>query len=82
MFLETEKYLTSRNWSGLHETNKTTYFNKFKNIDQIYIEKINESPDNFIVSFPMKNSTFSYRTKFKDKKTANIYLRKIVYSYF
>ena len=39
MLLETEKYLTQRNWVGLHEPHKTCYINKIKNTDQIYIEK-------------------------------------------
>ena len=83
MFLEIEKYLTQKNWIGLHEPHKTSYINIFNNIEQIYIEKINENTkDLFVVSFPMKNSTFSYRTTFNDKKKANIYLQKMVYDYF
>tara|TARA_Y100000816_G_C26070920_1_gene563303 strand:+ start:749 stop:1000 length:252 start_codon:yes stop_codon:yes gene_type:complete len=83
MFLETEKYLTQRNWVGLHEPHKTSYINKFNNTDEIYIEKIKEiNKDFFMVSFPIKNSTFSYRTKFNDEKVANMYLHKIVYDYF
>ena len=78
MFLETEKYLIQRNWIGLHEPCKTSYINK--NIDEIYIKEINK--DLFVVSFPLKNCTFSYKSTFKDKKTANIYLQKIVYDYF
>jgi hypothetical protein len=79
MFLETEKYLTQRNWIGLHEPCKTSYINRFNNIDEIYIEK---TKDLFVVSFPMKKCTFSYRTTFKDEKSANIYLQKIVYDCF
>ena len=83
MFLEIEKYLTQKNWLALHEPHKTCYTKRFNNIEQIYIENIKENKkDLFVVSFPMKNSTFSYRTAFNDKKKANIYLQKIVYDYF
>ena len=83
MLLETEKYLTQRNWVGLHEPHKTCYISKLKNTDQIYIEKINKYNKNqYIVSFPIKNSTISYKTKFSDEKQANIYLHKIVSNYF
>lgn len=43
MFLETEKYLTQKNWIGLHEDNKTSYVNRFNYTDEIYIEEINKS---------------------------------------
>lgn len=83
MFLETEKYLTQRNWIGLHEPNKTSYINKFNNTDEIYIKKIKEiNKDLFMVSFPIKNSTFRYETTFYNEKVAKMYLQKIVYDYF
>jgi len=83
MFLETEKYLTQKNWCGLHEPHKTSYINRFNYTDEIYIEKIKEiNKEVFIVSFPMKNCTFSYRTRFNNEKSANTYLQHIVYDCF
>lgn len=79
MFLETEKYLTQKNWIGLHEDNKTSYVNRFNYTDEIYIEEINKV---FIVSFPMKHCTFSYRTTFDNEKSAKTYLKNIVYDCF
>tara|TARA_B110000444_G_scaffold248729_1_gene272940 strand:+ start:860 stop:1099 length:240 start_codon:yes stop_codon:yes gene_type:complete len=79
MFLETEKYLTQKNWIGFHEPHKTSYTNRFNYTDEIYIEKNKEV---FIVSFPMKNCTFSYRTTFHDEKSAKKYLQNIVYYCF
>lgn len=79
MFLETEKYLTQKNWIGLHEDRKTSYVNRFNYTDEIYIEEINKV---FIVSFPMKDCTFNYRTTFDNEKSAKTYLQNIVYACF
>lgn len=79
MFLETEKYLTQKKWIGIHEPFKTIYVNRFNYTDEIYIEEIDKV---FIVSFPMKDCTFNYRTTFSDKKSAKTYLQNIVYDCF
>jgi len=79
MLLETEKYLSQKKWIGVHEDNKTTYFQKYNNTFQIYIEN---SESEFTVSFPLKGSVFSYKVKFADKKKAEQYLKKIVYNNF
>ena len=76
MQCQTEFHIIKKGFIELiNEKDFICYAKKNALIDQISIKKENNT---FMLSFPMKNSSFNYKTTFNDINTLNNYIKNYI----